>query len=623
MEFRIERKIEVNEWIATARWYYLAGLFIIEASTIFFSHSNVSFPFWALILIFIFAIGANAGVFAFLKFARSKPEAKGIDFIGGFQIAIDIALFLLIMHFAGGIESVAIFFLVLPVVSASLIFGVRGSVTAALFSGAAINALHLAEYSGVIPHASRYAAETIEFSNLSIALTKTFTISFFYLIVGIFSGYGSRLLFTREQLLSKHTEKLDRESKQRAKQVEQLDTTARLLVRRDLELTKINSELDKKLVELEKSEESVLKAFRDIENERNKTLAIISNLTDPIIVLDEENKINLFNHAAVDILGIHPQDLGAMVDSKNHFSIENFDHVIRHEFTFKPIEEDKKLGTIIEEMTIKRQNMPDITYKVITANVIDEDQHKLGSMKIFYDLTREKMIDQMKSEFISIAAHQLRTPLAAIKWIIKMVMDGDSGPVNAEQKEMLSKAFQSNDRIIDLVNDLLNVSRIEEGRFGYTFAMIPFTEVLDIVIGNVEKTAQDHKIKLVITKTDPVPTVWTDKSRLTMVLQNLIENSVKYTPEYGKIEIIVKTTKNNFLEVKVKDNGVGIPETDKHKLFSKFFRASNVIRMETEGTGLGLFIARNIIEKNGGRIYVQSEEGRGTEVGFTLPLQAP
>jgi signal transduction histidine kinase len=623
MEFRTERKIEVNEWIAAARWYYLAGLFIIEAFTIFFSHSNVSFPFWALILIFIFAIGANAGVFAFLKYARSKPEAKGIDFIGGFQIAIDIVLFLLIMHFAGGIESVAIFFLVLPIVSASLIFGVRGSVGAALISCAAINALHLAEYSGVIPHASRYAAETVEFSNLSIALTKTFTISFFYLIVGIFSGYGSRLLFTREQLLSKHTEKLDRESKQRAKQVEQLDTTARLLVRRDLELTKINSELDKKLVELEKSEESVLKAFRDIENERNKTLAIISNLTDPIIVLDEENKINLFNHAAVDILGIHPQDLGAMVDSKNHFSIENFDHVIRHEFTFKPIEEDIKLGTIIEEMTIKRQNMPDITYKVITANVIDEDKHKLGSMKIFYDLTREKMIDQMKSEFISIAAHQLRTPLAAIKWIIKMVMDGDSGPVNAEQKDMLSKAFQSNDRIIDLVNDLLNVSRIEEGRFGYTFAMIPFTEVLDIVIGNVEKTAQDHKIKLVITKTDPVPAVWTDKSRLTMVLQNLIENSVKYTPEYGKIEIIVKTTKNNFLEVKVKDNGVGIPETDKHKLFSKFFRASNVIRMETEGTGLGLFIARNIIEKNGGRIYVQSEEGRGTEVGFTLPLQAP
>jgi signal transduction histidine kinase len=106
------------------------------------------------------------------------------------------------------------------------------------------------------------------------------------------------------------------------------------------------------------------------------------------------------------------------------------------------------------------------------------------------------------------------------------------------------------------------------------------------------------------------------------VLQNLLENSIKYTPEYGVIEINIEMERNNFLGVRVKDNGVGIPDQDKAKLFSKFFRASNVIRMETEGTGLGLFIAKNIVEKHGGSVSIASEEGKGTEVGFTLPVNS-
>ncbi len=619
MDIRTERKSEVNEWIISARWFYIGGIFVIGLMSRLLSESNVNFPIWLMAALLIAAVGVNTAMYAGMRQAKAAKSARIIESIGILQIIFELVFFTILMHFAGGIESVAIIFYFIPVVSASLIYGVRGAVYTALASGILINLLHVSEYAGLITHQPRYDEPTIEFSDLSIALTKTITVSIFYFIVGIFSGYGSRLLFAREQLLMKHADKLDRESKQRAKQLEQLDSTARLLVKRDLELTKINSELDKKIEEIEKSEASLMKAFRDIENERNKTLAIISNLTDPIIVLDTEHRINLFNHAAQEILGLTGADIGVPISDKNSFSIENFEEVVRHEFTHKKVEENKTLGTITEEMAVKMGDH-DITYKVLTANVVDEERRQLGIMKVFYDLTREKMIDNMKSEFISIAAHQLRTPLSAIKWIMKMVLDEDAGALNQEQKDLLAKGYQSNERIINLVNDLLNVSRIEEGRFGFNFTAIDFTEVLDVVIESVEKIAEEHKIKLTVKKPENKLVVYADKSRLIMVLQNMVENSIKYTPELGKIDIEIAAIKNNMMRVAVKDNGVGIPDADKHKLFSKFFRASNVIRMETEGTGLGLFIAKNIIEKHGGMIMVASEEGKGTEVAFTLPL---
>jgi signal transduction histidine kinase len=243
-------------------------------------------------------------------------------------------------------------------------------------------------------------------------------------------------------------------------------------------------------------------------------------------------------------------------------------------------------------------------------------------MKIFHDLTREKAIDQIKSEFISIAAHQLRTPLSAIKWILKMVLDEDSGKLNEEQRELLDKGYKSNERIIGLVNDLLSVSRIEEGRFGYNFDMCDLQEIIDIVKDNTKNLIKKNSQSFKITKPSNLPKAYIDKERILLVLQNLVDNAIKYTPEFGKIEIIIKKQDDKFLKVSIKDNGVGIPEKDKVKLFTKFFRATNVMRMQTEGSGLGLFIAKNIIEEHKGRIYIESEEGKGTKINFTLPLKS-
>jgi len=384
-------------------------------------------------------------------------------------------------------------------------------------------------------------------------------------------------------------------------------------------------DLDQKVNDLQRSEKATLQAFADLtkveknlEAEHHKTAAIISNFIDPIIVIDKENKLSFLNPAAKEIFGFIDSDLGKILDSANNYSMDNFRKFIATKYLTKSGATIKSNNPDEEEVIINYQGQ-ELTYKVITAKVMAEKDEYLGIMKIFYNLTREKTIDRMKSEFISIAAHQLRTPLSAIKWVIKMILDGDAGELNKEQQGLLTQGYASNERIIALVNDMLNVSRIEEGRFGYSFTKDKLDEALTIVVKSLENQINNKKIKLVLTIPKKLPLLFMDRQKMTLVLQNLLENAVKYTPEYGKIEVKVKDKKKE-LEISVKDNGIGIPKNDQEKLFSKFFRAENVIRMQTEGSGLGLFIVKNIIEKHGGNIICKSEEGKGTEFIFNIPI---
>ncbi|HOZ56169.1 MAG: Sensor histidine kinase YycG [Parcubacteria group bacterium ADurb.Bin316] len=386
-------------------------------------------------------------------------------------------------------------------------------------------------------------------------------------------------------------------------------------------------DLNQKVNDLQRSEKATLQAFADLtsvennlEAEHHKTAAIISNFIDPIIVIDKDNKLSFLNPAAKEIFGFIDSDLGRIVDSANNYSMENFRKFINTKYLVKSGAAIKSNNPDEEEVVINYEDQ-ELTYKVITAKVMAEKNEYLGVMKIFYNLTREKTIDRMKSEFISIAAHQLRTPLSAIKWVIKMILDGDAGKLNEEQQGLLAQGYASNERIITLVNDMLNVSRIEEGRFGYSFSKDRLDETLNIVVKSLENQINSKKIKLVLDVPAKLSKVFMDKQKMTLVLQNLLENAVKYTPEYGKIEIKVKDHKKD-LKISIKDNGIGIPKKDQEKLFSKFFRAENVVRMQTEGSGLGLFIVKNIIEKHGGEIECKSEEGKGTEFIFNIPIDS-
>ena len=228
--------------------------------------------------------------------------------------------------------------------------------------------------------------------------------------------------------------------------------------------------------------------------------------------------------------------------------------------------------------------------------------------------------DEIKSNFISVVAHQLRTPLSGIKWTLSMLLNGDMGELNNDQKTFLMKSFESNARMITLVNDMLVADGIQSGRVHYGFKHIDIVDLMDNVLFEVSPQAAKRHIAIEYkSKLENLPQVYVDPETMRAVLQNLLENAIKYTIEGGKVQIDVQKG-DDCLIVSITDNGIGIPKDQTKDVFTKFFRARNALKQETDGSGLGLYIAKTIVEKNGGKIWFESEEGKGSTFYFSVPL---
>lgn len=240
-----------------------------------------------------------------------------------------------------------------------------------------------------------------------------------------------------------------------------------------------------------------------------------------------------------------------------------------------------------------------------------------------------KKLEKVKSDFITTVAHQLRTPLTRVKWALQSVIRGDAGKINKEEKETLQIGYEANEAIVKLINDLLNIDRLEDSYLGYNFEPLPLGGVLAEIIRNFSFMAKQKKIKLdFYAPEENVPEVMVDKNKISMAISNLIDNAINYTPDGGKVDVILEKL-GDCVMVKVKDTGIGIPKEDLSKIFTRFFRAKNAVRIKTEGTGLGLYIAKNIVESHNGKIGVESpaspsqggEEAKGTTFYFTIPFQ--
>jgi len=249
-----------------------------------------------------------------------------------------------------------------------------------------------------------------------------------------------------------------------------------------------------------------------------------------------------------------------------------------------------------------------------------------GKMLIRRDLeltrANEKLheLDQSKSNFISVTAHQLRTPLSGMKWTIDMVLSGTLGPLSIEQKSFLMKCYESNERMIILINDMLGADRIDSDKLKYRFVPTQIFDLLDNVLFEMISSVTKKKLQMsFVNKDRNLPQVHVDTEKMRAVLQNLLENAIKYTPVGGKIGIDFQVV-DGFVQISIQDSGIGIPEEDKKNIFKRFFRAKNAIKMETDGSGLGLFIAKGIIEKHGGKIWFESKVGEGTIFHFTIPI---
>lgn len=230
--------------------------------------------------------------------------------------------------------------------------------------------------------------------------------------------------------------------------------------------------------------------------------------------------------------------------------------------------------------------------------------------------------NRMKSEFVSIVSHQLRTPLSALKWSLDLLRGNRLGEINAKQKEYLDIINDSGIKMIRLVNDLLNVNRIEEGRFIIQPKLFSLNEQIEGVVRELKLMAESQHVELIF-KNQKNYDVYADQDKIRMVVQNLIDNAIKYSKkEGGKVEIIIdqEKDKDKMIKVSVKDNGVGISALVQKQVFGKFFRGDNLIKQKVEGTGLGLFIARGIIKISGGDMDFESTEGIGSHFWFTLPF---
>lgn len=235
-------------------------------------------------------------------------------------------------------------------------------------------------------------------------------------------------------------------------------------------------------------------------------------------------------------------------------------------------------------------------------------------------LIREKMVERMKIEFVSLVAHQLRTPLSAAKWSLIMLLDGEFGPLNSRQEKSLKITYDSNERIINLINDLLDVASIEEGKYLKNFESADIVQVVNEAVALCAKEAAEKEITVEFDwPKQKRPKILIDKEKIKLAIQNLVENAIKYSFDGGSVRIALTKTPQE-LQVKVADRGIGIPEPQQKRVFSKFFRATNASRAETKGTGLGLFLAKNIIEAHGGKIWFESKENEGTIFYFALPV---
>jgi len=355
--------------------------------------------------------------------------------------------------------------------------------------------------------------------------------------------------------------------------------------------------------------------------ERNQIRAVISNFTEAIVAYESDFKITAFNKTAEDLFGLKQEEILGKIASPEWAKSSKTKILAQVLFSsLAPNIVWRSEPNVYPHIMDVSFTEPRLELSVTTMRILNPAGRVSGFFKIIKDRTREEELLVAKSEFLTVAAHQIRTPLSAIKWTFESVLNGDYGPLSDTQKEALNNGLIASDRVLKLANDLLDTTNIESGKFGYEFVQSDLTELISKMIGGYSSLFEKHNIKIYLEPPpDGLPPFKFDPLRLKIVFQNLIENAIRYNVENG--EIIIKLEKKPpYLEISVRDTGIGIPKEDLPKIFGKFFRASNILKYETEGTGLGLYITKNIVEAHGGKIWVESIENRGTTFYFTLPL---
>jgi len=390
------------------------------------------------------------------------------------------------------------------------------------------------------------------------------------------------------------------------------ENTRRKLVVTARELKRLYGALEKK----------VLQRTKDLEEIRSKNEAILTSIGDGLVVVDKEGKIVYINKSFEEMLGWKAQEIigKSMVEVVPREDVNGIKVLFEERILTQVLAGQKFVADFTNPFCYVRKNKSSFPASSIMAPVVLRGKI-VGAVEVFRDITKEKEIDKAKTEFVSLASHQLRTPLSTVSWYSEMLLAGDAGEVTVDQKKYLEEIYHGNQRMVDLVNTLLDVSRIEMGTFMVEPKPTDIVRLAESVIDEQKLQISEKKLKFSPSFGGDIPLMRADPKLLRMVIQNLLSNAVKYTPDGGKIEMsIFMENKKNVL-LTVEDAGYGIPKNQQDKIFTKLFRADNVIGKDTEGTGLGLYIAKSIVEQAKGKISFDSIENKGTTFYVSLPIE--
>lgn len=383
-------------------------------------------------------------------------------------------------------------------------------------------------------------------------------------------------------------------------------------------------ELTEEVKQLEEARSKTHLLLKELESEKEladhraedlrKYQLAVENVSDHIVITDADGNILYANKAVERITGYTREEImgtkagvkwGKLMSNELYQKLWTEIKLNKHSF--------------VGEFTNRRKNGESYIAEARISPILDEHGDVIFFVGIERDITKLREIDRMKTEFISLASHQLRTPLSAMKWFLEMLLVGDLGSLSTEQKEIIKNINESNERMIELVNTLLDVSRIESGRLVIDPKLTDLRVLLNELLSEIESSLRGKNQTIDVKIPDNMQQILIDPKLTRQVLMNFLTNAIKYSPNDATISLIITLNQKEML-CTISDQGYGIPIEDQDKIFKKFFRSPSVVKRAVEGNGLGLYLVKSIIESSGGKVWFESEEGKGTSFYFSLPL---
>ena len=370
----------------------------------------------------------------------------------------------------------------------------------------------------------------------------------------------------------------------------------------------IAKKYEKVIEEKVKDQELVWKKYNEVLAEKKETDAVIRSVAEGLVVVGPDGKVVMMNPAAEKMLGVSRKEkIGKPINEG-----------IREEALVSLVKVSPEDGN----REIELDSMQDETRKTIRASsavIENEDGQTVGMVSVLSDITRQKELDRLKSSFVASVSHELRTPLVSIDKSLSLLLSKTAGPLSATQEQFLVIAERNLKRLGRLIDDLLDLSKLEAGRVELKRQQVSLAGLIDECVDTLTNWAGTKSISITKQIHDGLPPVDADPDRLTQVVINLVGNAIKYTPKGGSVTVAAAAG-DRHVQVSVADTGIGIARENIDKVFDKFYQVGEKVTADISGTGIGLSIAKELVELHGGKIWVESEKGKGSRFIFQLPV---